>query len=88
MFKRSISSAVYIANQTFWYSASWAPLGMVLNEEFKLVDIEQFAPEMENLQEIFADQPEIERSDDLKEASRHRRSNGWKEQLWKRCTPF
>lgn len=41
---------------------------MALNEEFKLVDIERFASEMEHLQEIFADLLEIESSDDLKEA--------------------
>jgi internalin A len=44
------------------------PQGKALNEGFKLVDIERFAPQIEVFQEVLAGLPEIEASDDLKDA--------------------
>ena len=44
------------------------PLGKAVNEGFKLVDVERFAPQIEIFNEILDDLPEIEASDALKEA--------------------
>jgi hypothetical protein len=44
------------------------PLGKTINEGFKLVDIERFAPEIEVLNEILGDLPEISTIDALSES--------------------